>query len=62
MNILFYDKDFGPGGIAVVSETLASALQQRGYNTAIYVLSLPHDDLLSRLPKSVRMIVGHGIN
>jgi glycosyltransferase involved in cell wall biosynthesis len=61
MNILFYDKDFGPGGIAVVSETLASALQQRGYNTAIYVLSLPHKDLLSRLPKTVPMIVGQGI-
>lgn len=61
MNILFYDKDFGPGGIAVVSETLASALQQRGYNTAIFVLSLPYDDLLSRLPKSVPLIVGQGI-
>lgn len=61
MNILFYDKDFGPGGIAVVSETLATALRQRGYNTAIYVLSLPYNDLVSRLPKNVPLIVGQGI-
>lgn len=61
MNILFYDKDFGPGGIAVVSETLATALRQRGYNTAIYVLSLPYNALVSRLPKNVPLIVGQGI-
>ena len=61
MNILFYDKDFGPGGIAVVSETLATALRQRGYNSAIYVLSLPYNDLVSRLPKNVPLIVGQGI-
>lgn len=61
MNILFYDKDFGPGGIAVVSETLATGLRQRGYNTAIYVLSLPYNDLVSRLSKNVPLIVGQGI-
>lgn len=61
MNILFYDKDFGPGGIAVVTETLASALQSRGYSATILVLSLPSDSLVQRLPKDIPLIVGKGI-
>lgn len=61
MNILFYDKDLGPGGIAVVTETLASALRSRGHNTTIFVLSLPSDSLVSRLPKDIPLIIGKGI-
>lgn len=61
MNILFFDKDLGPGGIAVVTETLAKAFHERGHNTSVFVLSLPDDKLVSRLPKDVPLTVGHGI-
>ena len=61
MNILFFDKDLGPGGIAVVTETLAKAFNERGHNTSVFVLSLPDDKLVSRLPKVVPLTVGHGI-
>ena len=61
MNILFFDKDLGPGGIAVVTESLAKAFHERGHNTSVFVLSLPDDKLVSRLPKDVPLTVGHGI-
>lgn len=61
MNILFYDKDMAPGGIAVVTETLAAALKRKGHNTGVYVLDLADDEIINRLPKDVPVYEGTGI-
>lgn len=61
MNILFYDKDMAPGGIAVVTETLAAALKLKGHNTGVYVLDLADDEIVNRLPKDVPVYEGAGI-
>lgn len=61
MNILFYDKDMAPGGIAVVTETLATALKLKGHRTGVYVLNLADDEIVNRLPNDVPVYEGAGI-
>lgn len=60
MNILFFIKSFGVGGIEVVTLTLAKALVERGHKVSIFAFYESDQVLKQRLPKNIKLFVGSG--
>lgn len=60
MNILFYLKSFGVGGIEVVTMTLAETMTAKGHNVSIFAFTEGDQVLKKRLPKGIKLYIGHG--
>lgn len=60
MNILFYTKSFGIGGVEVVTLTLAKAFTEKGHNVSIFAFFEADHILRERLPKGINLFIGHG--
>ena len=60
MNILFYTKSFGIGGVEVVTLTLAKAFTEKGHKVSIFAFFEADHILRERLPKDINLFIGHG--
>ena len=60
MNILFYTKSFGVGGVEVVTMALAKALIARGHQVSIFAFFEKDQVLKERLPKDIKLYIGYG--
>ena len=60
MNILFFIKALGVGGIEVVTLTLAKSLVERGHHVSIFAFYESDQVLKQRLPEDVKLFVGNG--
>ena len=60
MNILFYTKSFGVGGVEVVTMALAKALIGRGHQVSIFAFFEKDQVLKERLPKDIKLHIGYG--
>lgn len=60
MNILFYTRTFGIGGVTIVTLTLANKFKQEGHNVTIWAFYEGKESSASRLVNGIDLIYGHG--
>lgn len=61
MNILFISKEFGIGGLEIVTATLANKFQAEGHNVVIWSFSKNTNDSKTRLNSRICLEYGYGI-
>ena len=61
MNILFLTKEFGIGGLEIVTATLANKFHSEGHNVAIWSFSKENNDSKARLLESIKVENGNGV-
>lgn len=61
MNILFISKEFGIGGLEIVTATLANKFQSEGHNVVIWSFSKDINDSMTRLNSGISLEYGFGV-
>ena len=61
MNILFLTKEFGIGGLEIVTTTLANKFHSEGHNVVIWSFSKENNDSKARLLESIKVENGNGV-
>lgn len=60
MNILFFTKSFGIGGVEIVTLTLAKVFKKQGHNVSIFVFYNTDNILRSQIPDGISLYIGYG--
>lgn len=61
MNILFLTKEFGIGGLEIVTATLANKFHSEGHNVVVWSFSKENNDSKARLLESIKVENGNGV-
>ena len=61
MNILFLTKEFGIGGLEIVTATLANKFHSEGHNVVIWSFSKENNDSKARLLENIKVKNGNGV-